>query len=88
MQTSQIKRVTATGDITTSSAHIRCVVLTGGADAATALIKAGGSGGTAILTVAAAAGVTASVPLPDVYCAGGIHVTLTGTTPPCTVVYV
>lgn len=87
MKQSNIKHTTATADVVTTSAVLRGVVLTGGADAATAVIKAGGSSGTVILTVAAAIATTVSVPIADVYCAGGIHVTLTGTTPPCAVIY-
>lgn len=87
MNPSNIKHVTATGDITTASSYLRGVVLSGGADAATAVIKAGGSSGTTILTVKAAIATTVPVSLPDVLCSGGIHVTITGTTPPCAVIY-
>ena len=87
MKQSNVLHVTATGDVVTASAVLRGVVLSGGADAATAVIKAGGSSGTTILTVKAAIATTVSVPIADVYCAGGIHVTITGTTPPCTVIY-
>lgn len=88
MTNSLIKHVTATGDIVTSTAPLRSVVLTGGSDAATAVVKAGGSGGTTILTVKAATATTVAVPLnADVICSGGIHVTLTGTAPAFTAVY-
>lgn len=87
MKTSQITLVSDTADIVTYSAHLREVVLTAGADAATATIRAGGASGTVILVVNAALTATVSVALTDVYCAGGIHVTITGTTPSCSVVY-
>ena len=87
MRTASIKHITATGDITTASAVIKTVILTGGSDAATAVVKAGGSGGTTVLTVNAATVTTVQVPLHDADAAGGIHVTLTGTSPKCTVVY-
>lgn len=81
MNTSNIKQVSATGDVTTVDTYLRSVVLTAGSDAATATVKAGGSGGTTILTVKAALNTTESVPLPDVYCADGVHVTVAGTGP-------
>lgn len=87
MDPSQIKHITATGDIITTTAYLREVVLTGGSDAATAVVKAGGSGGTTILTVKASATETRIVPLTDVLCGSGIHVTLTGTSPTCSVTY-
>lgn len=82
MDQSNIKHVTATGDVTTTDTYLRSVVLTGGSDAATLVVKAGGSGGTTILTVKAAAGATAPpILLDDLYCDGGVHATLTGTSP-------
>lgn len=81
MNTSTIKELTATGDVTTHDAYLRSVVLTAGAlDAASVVVRAGGSGGTVVLTVKAAAGATVQVPLPDAFCADGVHATLTGTT--------
>lgn len=90
MNTSQIKQVTATGNITTDDAHLRAVVLTGGADASVVTIRAGGVGGTVVLTMKAAINtVVPSGDLHDAYCANGIHVTVdSGTTPGVTVVYV
>lgn len=88
MKTSKITAVAATGDITTATAHLREVVLTGGSDAATAVVKAGGSSGTTILTIKAAIATTVPVVLTDVLCSGGIHVTLTGTAPAFTATYV
>ena len=87
MDARNIKHVTATGDITTLTAYLSEVVLTGGSDAASAVVKAGGSSGTTILTVKAAAGLTVAVPVTDVLCGAGIHVTLTGTAPACSVTY-
>lgn len=88
MRTARATHVAATADITTGDAYLKSVVLTGGSDAATAIVKAGGSGGTTILTIKAAASTTVAVPLDgDVYCADGIHVALTGTTPAFTAVY-
>ncbi|MFC9088997.1 hypothetical protein [Nocardiopsis dassonvillei] len=89
MNSSRITEVSATGDVTTVSAHLRTVTLTAGADAATLVVKAGGSGGTTVLTLAATAGTTASSPgLHDALCSGGVHATLTGTAPSATFVYV
>lgn len=88
MKACVLKRVTATGDITTEDAYLHAVTITGGADAATATIKAGGSSGTTILVVNAAIGITVSSGyLGDVQCADGIHVTITGTTPSVSVSY-
>lgn len=88
MRTAALKRVTATGDITTDDAYLHAVTITGGADAATATIRMGGSGGTIILTVNAAIGVTVSSGyLGDIDCPNGIHVTITGTTPSVSVSY-
>lgn len=83
-----IKEVTATGDVTTSQTYLKAVSLTGGTDAATLTVKRGGSGGTTVLVVKAAANTTASVPnLHEADCAGGVHATLAGTSPSATFVY-
>lgn len=87
VNTSNIKHVTATGDIVTVTASMRSVVLTATSDTATAVVKAGGSGGTTVLTLSVVANETLVVPLEDVSCSGGIHVTLTGTSPKCSVVF-
>lgn len=88
MTNSLVKHIAATADITTATAALRAVVLTGGSDAASAVVKAGGSSGTTILTVKVAASTTVAVPLnADVVCSGGIHVTLTGTSPAFTAIY-
>lgn len=88
MNPSSIKRVTATGDVTTVTSYLRAVVLTAGADAATATVRAGGASGTVVLVVKAAIATTVpSGDLHDALCAGGIHVTVGGTTPDVTFVY-
>lgn len=89
MNTSQIKQVSATGDVTTDDAHLRNVVLTAGSDAATLTVRAGGSGGTVVLTLKAAANTSvATGQLTDAFCANGVHATLAGTGPVASVVYV
>lgn len=88
MSATQVKAVAATGDITTANAYLRSVVLTGGSDAATVVVRAGGSGGTVILTLKAAINTTApQAVFGRVYCGAGIHVTVTGTAPAVTVEY-
>lgn len=87
MRTSTIKQVSATGDVTTVSTHVRAVSLTGGSDAATLTVKAGGSGGTTVLTLKAAANSTVEANLYDALCSGGVHATLAGTGPVATFVY-
>ncbi len=84
---SSMLRVTATGDIVGFTAYLRGVSLTAGSDAATATVRAGGSGGTVILTLKAAASSTIFAPISNVQCSSGIHVTLTGTGPESSVVY-
>lgn len=87
MKGSKLTQVAATGDVTTTSTHVRSVSLTGGSDAATLTVKAGGSGGTTVLTVKAAAATTVVVDLHDALCSGGVHATLAGTGPVATFVY-
>ncbi|PXY21127.1 hypothetical protein [Prauserella muralis] len=79
MRSSQILEVTATGDVTTRDSYLRTVVLTGGSAASTLTVKAGGSGGTTVLTLKAAIDTTVSAELADAFCGGGIHATLAGT---------
>lgn len=89
MNTSKVVQVAATGDVTTRDSYLRAVTLTAAADAASLTVRAGGSGGTVVLTVKAAIGATAVVDdLHDGACESGIHVTLTGTDPVATLVYV
>jgi putative intracellular protease/amidase len=88
MTASAIKELAATGDVVTRSAGLHVVTLTGGSDAATLVVKAGGSSGTTVLTVKVAAATTVAVPgLDGVLCPGGIHATLTGTNPAASFVY-
>lgn len=88
MDVAQIKRVTATGDVTTDTSYLHSVTLTAGADAASVTVRSGGSGGTVVLVVKAAIGITVSVPLgAAAACPDGIHATVTGTTPDVTFVY-
>lgn len=88
MNAANLKLVTATAVITAADAYLHAVVITAGADAATATIKAGGASGTTILVLNAAIGVTVSSGyLGDVVCPSGIHVTITGTTPSVSVSY-
>lgn len=88
MDTSNVKQVAATADITTVSTVLRAVSLTGGSDAATLTVKAGGSSGTTIAVIKAAAATTApQLQFHDTLCSGGIHATLTGTAPSATFVY-
>ncbi len=79
---SRLVEVTATGDVTTATAHLHSVVLTGGSDAATLVVKEGGSGGTTILSLKAPANTSVFWEAGDsdgVQCSGGIHATTTGT---------
>lgn len=87
MRASAIKEVTATADVTTVDTYLRGASLTGGSDAATLTVRAGGSGGTVVLVVKAAANSTVAVPLYDAFCGGGVHATLAGTGPSSTFVY-
>lgn len=88
MRPAQITAVSATGDITTASTNLLAVYLTAGADAATVVVKAGGSSGTTILKLAATAGDSVGGPLGGAaLCSGGIHATVTGTSPSVTFVY-
>jgi len=88
MSDAQIKAVAATGDITTGDSYLHCVILTGGSDAATAVVKAGGSGGVTVLTLKAATATSVSTgALGPAYCENGIHVTLTGTAPAFTATF-
>lgn len=90
MRASNIKRVTATGDVTTADAYLRSVSLANGSDAATLTVRAGGSGGTVVLVLkvgSATAGEAVSTDLFDAFCADGVHATLTGTSPSATFVY-
>lgn len=89
MNPSQIKQVSATGDVTTHDSYLRAVTLTGdGTNVPTLTIRAGGSSGTVILSVRATATATVSISdLHDAFCGDGIHATVTGTGAVATFVY-
>lgn len=88
MKSYKLTQLAATADVTTATAHLKSVHLTGGSDAATLTIKAGGSSGTVIAVIKAATATTAPpIDFGDALCAGGIHATLTGTAPSATFVY-
>lgn len=77
----RLKELSATGNIDgTNTIHLGTVVLTAGSDAATLVIKDGGSSGTAIFTLKAAASTSVVVSLPGVQ-VGTAHATFTGTGP-------
>lgn len=93
MNVANIARVTATGDVTTSDSYLRSVVLTSGAAAAAVLtVRVGGSGGTVVLTLRTGSATLAeSVPVDfgsGVFCADGIHATLSGSGAEASFVYV
>lgn len=73
--------VTATGTLDAGSGTLYSVHITAGADAAVAVFRTGGSGGTVIAAVGAGIGGTGS----HTFCGGpgyiNLHVTVTGTTP-------
>lgn len=87
MRPSNAKALSATGDVTTVDTHLKSVVLTSGSDAATLVVKAGGSGGTTILTLKSLATGSQAFDLGSVFCKGGVHATFTGTTPFATFIY-
>lgn len=78
---------TATDVVTATSGRLHRIVLTAAADAATAVVRRGGASGTVVLSIKAAIGATVPVDVGGALCAAGIHVTLTGTGPTCTVVW-
>lgn len=88
MESYNVKQLAATADVTTVSTHLRGVSLTGGSDAATLTVKAGGSSGTVIAVLkAAAATTTPQWDFHDALCVDGIHATFTGTAPSATFIY-
>jgi hypothetical protein len=77
----------ATGNVAgANGGTLHGVFLTGGSDAATLVIRQGGSGGAIVMTLKAAA--NAVVSCPDIHGAyrGQLHATFTGTTPVATFV--
>lgn len=87
MRRAAIAHVDASADITTVTTFLKGVVLTGGSDAAVLTVKAGGSGGTTVLVLKAAANTTVSANLHNAQCTGGVHATITGTAPAATFIY-
>lgn len=79
---------TGTGDITTSTAFVRSVILTAAAATATVTVKAGGSGGTTLLALSAVANTSISADLVGAMFKDGVHVTLSGSGASVSVVYV
>ena len=79
---------TSTGSVTTKQAVLTGFTLRAEADAATATI-ADGSGGTPVMVLSGAAGVSVSAHIPEggIECPSGIHVTITGTTPDASIQY-
>lgn len=80
-------KLTATGNAKATPGIVESVILTGGSDAATAIVY-DDNDGTAnyIAKLCAAANTTVQVDL-HVACSTGIRVALTGTSPVCTVTY-
>lgn len=77
---SRLTHLTATADVTTSSAALKSVAATGNGAAGTVVVRRGGSGGTIIATLRAPSGDTVvwTPADPDgALCEGGIHVTIT-----------
>lgn len=65
----RLKEISADGNISgTDTIHLGTVVLTGGSDAASLVVKDGGASGTVVLTIKAAIDTSVVVPLPK----GGI----------------
>lgn len=85
---SNIVRVTATGDAVSTSVNLRAIYLCAPSATSTAEIRAGGSSGTQILSLAAQTGNSApAADLHDVFCIGPVHVTISGSGASVTVVY-
>lgn len=88
MTPGNMKRATATGDITTADTYLNAVILTPAAAASTVTVRAGGSGGTVILTLSAAASASSTVVAGlRAFCADGIHVTLAGASAEASIAY-
>ncbi len=73
--------LTADATVHAVPGRVTCVVLTGGSDAATLVLKDGGSGGTTKLTIKAAINTTVVVPLRGATFETDIYADLTGTGP-------
>jgi len=76
------RNATATATLEPGVGTISGACLLGGANAATAVIRTGGSGGTIIGSIGVAAGLSANwIPGDAVVPFSNLHVTITGTTP-------
>ena len=81
-------KLAATANVVTGPHMVQRVVLTGGSDAATAILYDATTGTTnEILKVCAAANTTVAVDLGGIALSVGVRVAITGTAPVCTVVY-
>jgi len=81
---SRLKELSATGNVAgTDTVHLHSVVLAAGSDAATLIVKDGGSGGTTVLTLKAATATTTAWEAGDSDGAqlNTAHATFTGTGP-------
>lgn len=80
--TTRLERATATGNLGPASGGLLWgVTLSAGADAATVVVREGGSGGTVLLTVKAAINTTVNVRTYGSRYTGQLHLTFTGTSP-------
>lgn len=76
------RNATATATLEAGVGTISGACLLGGVDAATAVIRTGGSGGTIIGSIGVAAGISANwIPGDAEVRFSNLHVTITGTTP-------
>lgn len=78
---SQLRRLTASGDVIAGSGYLKSVTLTGGTAASSVVIREGGSAGTIRLTVKAAIDTTVGWKAVDpdgVLLPGAVHATLAG----------
>lgn len=85
MRVAQPTRITATGTVYAGPGYVMGLLLTAGADAASATLRAGGPTGTVVLTIKAAAGSSVSFAPAAAAAVPDLHVTLTGTSPELTV---
>ncbi len=76
-----VRNATATATLEASAGSFQGACLLAGADAATAVVRTGGSGGTVIASLGAGIGLSAAIMLPFEVPFTNLHVTITGTTP-------
>lgn len=81
MGTSRSVTASATATLDSGSGFLLSFNICAGADAATAVLRSGGSGGTVIGKVGAAIGLSAERQFIDGVPYTDLHVTITGTTP-------